>query len=70
MTTIVTQTSPSRRQRVPRSRSRSSSPESPMPTVLVVDPDQVVGFVDTHADYTTRTEVSGIIDALDGLAGG
>src|SRR5271165_36696 len=48
----------------------SDSPELPMPTVLIVDPNQMVRFVDTHADYTTRTEVSEIVDALDGMAGG
>jgi peroxiredoxin len=46
----------------------SDSPELPMPTVLIVDTDQIVRFVDTHADYTARTEVPAIIDALDELA--
>jgi peroxiredoxin len=41
----------------------------PMPTVLIVDQDGIVRFADTHADYTGRTEVSEIIDALDALAG-
>ncbi len=41
--------------------------ELPMPTVLIVDPDHVVRFVDTHPDYTGRTEVSDIIAALDAL---
>ncbi|HME02713.1 MAG TPA: peroxiredoxin-like family protein [Solirubrobacteraceae bacterium] len=40
----------------------------PMPTVLIVDQDQVVRFVDIHPDYTTRTEVEAIISLLDGLA--
>jgi len=39
--------------------------ELPMPTVLIVGPDRVVQFADTHADYTSRTEVSDIIAALD-----
>jgi peroxiredoxin len=47
----------------------SDSPELPMPTVLIVDADQMVRFVDTHADYTARTEVSDIIDALGRLPG-
>ncbi len=41
----------------------------PMPTVLIVDPDRVVRFADTHADYTTRTEVSEILAALEALVG-
>ncbi|MGO9488007.1 MAG: peroxiredoxin-like family protein [Solirubrobacteraceae bacterium] len=40
----------------------------PMPTVLIVDRDQVVRFVDIHPDYTTRTEVDAILAALDALA--
>jgi peroxiredoxin len=45
----------------------SRSPELPMPTVLIVDVDRTVSFADTHADYTARTEVATIIDALDRL---
>jgi peroxiredoxin len=41
----------------------------PMPTVLIIDRDRVVRFADTHADYTTRTEVSEIVAALEALAG-
>jgi peroxiredoxin len=41
--------------------------ELPMPTVLVVDPDHVVRFVDIHPDYTGRTEVSDILAALHRL---
>ncbi len=41
--------------------------ELPMPTVLVVDREGVVRFVDVHADYTSRTEVSTILDALRAL---
>lgn len=40
----------------------------PRPTVLVVDRDKVVRFVDVQPDYTARTEVDDIVDALDALA--
>jgi peroxiredoxin len=39
----------------------------PMPTVLIVDRDQTVRFVDIHADYTGRTEVDDILTALQAL---
>jgi peroxiredoxin len=39
----------------------------PMPTVLVVDGDHTVRFVDIHPDYTGRTEVSDILAALQTL---
>ena len=39
----------------------------PFPTVLLVDADRVVRFVDVHVDYTTRTEVATIVEALDRL---
>ncbi|HTX13556.1 MAG TPA: peroxiredoxin-like family protein [Solirubrobacteraceae bacterium] len=39
----------------------------PMPTVLIVDRDHVVRFVDIHPDYTGRTEVDEILAALDTL---
>ncbi|MFZ7087444.1 peroxiredoxin-like family protein [Curtobacterium sp. RRHDQ10] len=39
----------------------------PFPTVLVVDADGVVRFVDVHVDYTTRTEVPTILDAVEPL---
>jgi len=42
----------------------------PMPTVLIVDPNRVVHFADTHADYTSRTEVSEIVAALEALEDG
>jgi peroxiredoxin len=52
---------------------RTSRPDGgtvlPMPTVLVVDRDRVVRFVDIHPDYTGRTEVAAILDALDALGG-
>jgi peroxiredoxin len=40
------------------------SPDLPMPTVLIVDQDRTVRFADTRADYTARTEVADILDAL------
>ena len=43
------------------------STELPMPTVLIVDPDRTVRFVDVHPDYTNRTEVADIIAALAGV---
>jgi peroxiredoxin len=48
-----------------RDGNADGSPELPMPTVLVVDPDRTVRFVDVQADYTSRTEVADIIAALD-----
>lgn len=39
----------------------------PMPTVLVVDSNRTVRFADVQADYTSRTEVSEILAALDEL---
>jgi peroxiredoxin len=39
----------------------------PRPTVLVVDGDSVVRFVDVQPDYTARTEVADIIGALSKL---
>jgi peroxiredoxin len=40
------------------------SPDLPMPTVLIVNQDRTVRFADTRADYTARTEVGDILDAL------
>jgi peroxiredoxin len=40
------------------------SSDLPMPTVLIVDQDRTIRFADTHADYTSRTEVAEILDAL------
>jgi peroxiredoxin len=37
----------------------------PRPTVLVVDRDRIVRFVDVQPDYTARTEVADIIRALN-----
>lgn len=39
----------------------------PRPTVLIVDPDRVMRFVDIQPDYTARTEIADIIAALDDL---
>lgn len=39
----------------------------PRPTVLIVDQDRVVRFVDVQPDYTARTEVADIIAALADL---
>ncbi len=39
----------------------------PMPTVLIVDRNRVVRFVDIHPDYTGRTEVNDILAALQTL---
>jgi peroxiredoxin len=39
----------------------------PMPTVLIVDRDHVVRFVDIHPDYTGRTEANDILTALETL---
>jgi hypothetical protein len=36
-----------------------------MPTVLVVDTDRTIRFVDVHPDYTERTEVGEILAAVD-----
>jgi peroxiredoxin len=37
----------------------------PIPTVLIVDPTGVIRWIDVHPNYTTRTEVSDILAALD-----
>jgi peroxiredoxin len=39
----------------------------PRPTVLIVDQDRTVRFVDVQPDYTARTEVADIIAALTDL---
>ncbi len=39
----------------------------PMPTVLIVDRNRVVRFVEIHPDYTGRTEVEDILAALKTL---
>ncbi len=40
------------------------STELPMPTVLVVDTSGTITFVDVHPDYTSRTEVPVIVEAV------
>jgi len=50
-----------------RQGNADGSPELPMPTVLIVDSDQKVQFADVHVDYTSRTEVSAILAALERL---
>jgi peroxiredoxin len=42
----------------------------PMPTVLIVDRDRIVRFVDIHPDYTGRTEVDDVLGALEKLSNG
>jgi peroxiredoxin len=39
--------------------------ELPMPTVVIVDADRRVRWLDIHPDYTTRTEPDAILAALD-----
>jgi len=43
------------------------SADLPMPTVLIVDGDLTVRFVDARPDYTDRTEVPEIIAALEAI---
>jgi peroxiredoxin len=40
----------------------------PFPSVFVVDGDRVIRFADVHVDYTTRTEVAEVLDAVDRAA--
>ena len=46
------------------------STELPRPTVLVVDQNRTVRFVDVQPDYTARTEVADILAALASLGTG
>lgn len=39
----------------------------PMPTATILDPDGTVRWIDVHPDYSTRTEPSEILAALDSL---
>ena len=39
----------------------------PFPSVIIIDADRVVRFVDIHVDYTSRTEAADIIAAVDVL---
>jgi peroxiredoxin len=43
------------------------SVELPRPTVLIIDKDRTVRFVDVQPDYTARTEVAEILGALSDL---
>jgi peroxiredoxin len=36
----------------------------PMPTVIIVDSDGVIRWMDVHADYTTRTEPDQVLQAI------
>ena len=40
----------------------------PMPTTIIVDADHVIGWIDVHPDYTTRSEPDEILAAVDALA--
>ena len=40
----------------------------PMPTTMITDTDHIVGWVDVHPDYTTRSEPAQILAALDGAS--
>ena len=39
----------------------------PIPTVVIIDAEGVIRWIDIHPDYATRTEVSDIVNALDYL---
>ena len=41
--------------------------ELPYPTVLVVDGDGVIRFIDVHPDYTTRTDPADVLAAVKAL---
>jgi peroxiredoxin len=40
----------------------------PMPTTIIVDADHVIGWIDVHPDYSTRSEPGEILAAVDVLA--
>ena len=40
----------------------------PRPTVLVVDQERTIRFVDVQPDYTARTEVADIVAALSEIS--
>ena len=42
--------------------------ELPMPTVMVLDADRTIRWIDVHPDYTTRSEPTEILAALDEVA--
>ncbi len=39
----------------------------PFPTALVVDASRTVRWADVHVDYTTRSEVADVLDAVDAV---
>jgi hypothetical protein len=39
-----------------------------MPTTIITGADHIVGWVDVHPDYTTRSEPAQILAALDGAS--
>lgn len=43
------------------------SPALPMPTVLILDPEHVVHWIQVNPDWTERCEPAEIVAALDGL---
>ena len=42
----------------------------PMPTTVVIDANRVVRWIDVHPDYSTRSEVSDILAAIDAVGSG
>jgi hypothetical protein len=38
-----------------------------MPTVAILDGDRTIRWIDVHRDYTSRSEPSDILAALDAL---
>jgi peroxiredoxin len=46
------------------------STQLPRPTVLIIDQNQIVRFVDVQPDYTARTEVADILTALTDIRNG
>jgi hypothetical protein len=36
-----------------------------MPTTVLVDAQDIIGWIDVHPNYTTRTEVTDILAAID-----
>lgn len=41
----------------------------PMPTVVLVDADGLIRWIDVHPNYATRTEPAAVLDALASLGG-
>jgi peroxiredoxin len=39
----------------------------PMPTVAILDADNVLRWIDVHPDYTSRTEPAAVLGALDAI---